>query len=142
MRTGWVTAVCVAVCLAGGGRHACAQATDEPDPCADAVGPSSEGGCWQQQADAADALMNETVDALVAKLTPKGAAELKRAQKLWLEFRQAHLAVLYAVGNPDGTRRMDGLTCAAIARRQLALARTRELKRLLRPMEADEACRL
>lgn len=142
MRTGWLAAACVLACLAGGPRHAGAQAIDEPDPCQDAIGPADQGACWRRQADQAELEMKEALDALAARLPPRGASELKKAQKAWLEFREAHLVMLYALDNPDGTRRMDSLTCNSIARRQLTLARTRELKRLLRPTGDDEACRL
>ncbi len=142
MRTGWVTAVCVLVSLGLGAQRAGTQAVEEPDPCADAVGPGEQSGCWSGEADKADTQMKAALDALLAKLSPKGATELRKAQKAWMEYREAHLAMLYAIENADGTRRMDGLTCAAIARRQLAQGRTRELKRLLKPAEADEVCRL
>ena len=67
MRTGWMAAVCLLVCLAGT-RRAGAQALDEPDPCADAVGVAEQGSCWQRQAEQADAEMNEAADALAATL--------------------------------------------------------------------------
>ncbi len=141
MRTLWV-AVLLLLAPGLGAQRAGTQAVDEPDPCADAVGSAEVSGCWSLQADKADMQMKEALDALLAKLPAKGAAEARKAQKAWLEYREAHLTMLYAIENADGTRRMDGLTCAAIARRQLAHARTRELKRLLRPSEADEVCRL
>jgi len=142
MRTVGVAAVCGLMALGQGAQRAGTQAIDEPDPCVDTVGPVDLGGCWAQEADKADLQMKEALDSLVAALPSKGAAEARRAQKAWLEYREAHLTMLYAIGNRDGTHRMDGLTCAAIARRQLAQARTRELKRLLRPPGADEVCRL
>ncbi|HVO09852.1 MAG TPA: lysozyme inhibitor LprI family protein [Vicinamibacteria bacterium] len=142
MRTVRVAAVCGLVALGPSAQRAGAQVGDEPDPCADAVGPIDQGACWTQEADTADTQMREALDALVAKLPAKGAAEARKAQKAWLEYREAHLAMLYAVENADGRHPIDRLTCAAIARRQLALARTRELQRLLRPAAADEACRL
>ncbi len=141
MRTVWVAAVGVLMSLGLGAREAGSQFASEPDPCGDAVSSSEQGACWTQEVDKADLQMKEALDALVAKLPAKGAAEAKRAQKAWLEYREAHLAMLYAVENAAGAARIDGLTCAAIARRQLAVGRTRELRRLLTPV-ADEACRL
>ncbi len=143
MRTLWVAAVCMLLSPGlGGAQRAGTQAVDEPDPCADAAGPAEQSGCWSQEADKADLQMREALDALVAKLPARGAAEARKAQKAWLEYREAHLSMLYAIENADGTHRMDSLTCAAIARLQLAQARTRELKRLVKPTEKDEVCRL
>ena len=142
MRTVRVAAGCVLMSLGLGARPAGTQVANEPDPCGDAASDGEQGACWNQEADKADLQMKEALDALLAKLPARGAAELKKAQKAWLEYREAHLTMLYTVDNPDGRRRVDGLTCAAIARRELALSRTRELKRLLKPPADDEICRL
>ena len=55
--------------------------------------------------------------------------------------RDAHLALLYAIANPANVHNWDDAICAAIARRELALERTKLLRRLgeKRP---DEACPL
>ncbi len=116
-----------------------AQSADEPDPCADAVGGSEQNQCWVRQAEHADAEMKQALDALVAKLPSGAAGELKKAQKAWLDFREAHLAMLYTATNPKRVHSTDASICNTIARWQLARQRTREMRRLLTPA-ADEAC--
>jgi uncharacterized protein YecT (DUF1311 family) len=118
-----------------------AQQPDEPDPCADAPGRLETSKCWTREAERADQEMREAYDALLLKLPRRAAGALKKAQKLWLDDREAHLLLLYAIANPANVHDWDDATCAAIARRELALQRTRVLKRLgeRRP---DEACPL
>ncbi len=118
-----------------------AQQPDEPDPCADAAGRLETSKCWTREAERADQEMREAYDTLLLKLPRRAADALKKAQKLWLDDREAHLLLLYAIANPANVHDWDDATCAAIARRELALQRTRVLKRLgeKRP---DEACPL
>lgn len=118
-----------------------AQQTDEPDPCADVAGRVATSSCWTREAERADQEMRETYDALLLKLPRRAADTLKKAQKLWLDYREAQLALLFAIANPANVHSWDDSICSAIARRELALERTRALKRLgeKRP---DEACPL
>jgi uncharacterized protein YecT (DUF1311 family) len=143
MRAGLGTSALAVVLWIGwpGAARAGAQEVQDPDPCADIAGASEQNQCWTKEAERADVEMKETLDALLAKLPPPAAAELKKAQKAWLEFRDAHLALLYAAANPKRIHRTEDLVCSQIARRELSRRRTRDLKRLLTPA-ADEACPL
>jgi uncharacterized protein YecT (DUF1311 family) len=117
------------------------QSSEEPDPCADAGGQIAATACWAREADRADVEMREAYNALLQKLTPRAAGALKKAQKLWLEARAAHLELLLAIANPSNEHRWQDSICLAIARRELARERTRELRRLLEP-PPDQACPL
>ena len=113
---------------------------EDADPCASQTDLMQ---CWSRQAEMADERMNAALAALQAKLGGDAAGELKRSQKAWQEYRNAHLAMLHAAGlEQRGKRtRIEILTCGAIARRQMAVERTREIKDLLEP-QADDACPL
>jgi uncharacterized protein YecT (DUF1311 family) len=128
--------VSLAVCaVVLGHRPLCAQQEDEPDPCARATRQSEANTCWAKEAERADDEMKQAYVALLQKLPSRLADNLKKAQKLWLEFRDAHVASLYGAPNPLATYGPEYSMCLSIARWELARDRTRELRRLLRPDE-------
>ncbi len=118
-----------------------AQQLEEPDPCADRTGRLEASACWTREAERADQEMKEAYDALLLKLPRRAADALKKAQKLWLEYRDAQLLLLFAVANPANVHNWDDAICVAIARRELARERTLALKRLAE-RRPDEACLL
>lgn len=140
-RTGrWAAAALACAALLAAGTPALAQAADEPDPCASAVGNSDVAGCWAREVERADARMGAALVSALAKLEPHGAGGgLRRAQKAWLEFREAQLDLLQAVLNPGRVHRWADTICLAIARRQLTLERARALERLADPT-GDGSC--
>jgi uncharacterized protein YecT (DUF1311 family) len=130
--------VAAVLCLATTAR---AQQPDEVDPCADVAGRIDTSACWAREAERAESELHEALDALLAKLPSRAAEALRKDQKLWLESRDAHLALLFAIANPENRHRWEDAICAAIAKRELTRARTRVLKRLGEPGR-DEACPL
>lgn len=141
MRGAAVFATAAVVVLFSHAGTALAQQTEGPDPCDSVVGRADTGACWAREAENAEAGMREAYDALLKKLPPRAAAALTRAQKAWLEARDAHLALLHAAANPGNRHSWEDSICSAIARRELTLQRTRALKRLAEPAQ-DEACPL
>lgn len=114
---------------------------DEPDPCAHVQRQGDVNVCWATEAVRADTEMKEAYNALLAKLPHRAAENLKKAQRLWLDYREAHVATLYGAPNPFRVYGPAYPTCLSIARRQLTLARTKELMRLLQP-DPDDLCPL
>jgi uncharacterized protein YecT (DUF1311 family) len=106
---------------------------DEPDPCAGVVGHRELSACWSREVERAGAEMDRTYAALLEKLPPRGAASLEKAQKLWLRFRDAHVATMYGVDDPFATYGPDYPICLSISRYVLTRDRTKELRRLLDP---------
>jgi uncharacterized protein YecT (DUF1311 family) len=135
-----VIAVAIGVAMLGH-RRLWAQQEDEPEPCAGAVRQADVNVCWAREAERADDEMKQVYLALLQKLPPRLAENLKKAQKLWLEFRDAHVATLYGGRNPLATYGSEYAMCLSIARWELARDRTRELRRLLHP-EEDRVCPL
>ena len=133
----YTLAIAASAAVLLGSATARAQAHDDVlDPC------STESDivqCWNREAERADEQLNAAFVALQAKLEGDAVGELKRSQKAWLEFRTAHLAMLSATGRDQRTRRAEVLLCVTIARRQLAVQRLEQLRRLLEPA-ADDAC--
>jgi len=126
----------IAVCaVVLGQRPLCAQQQEEPDPCAGATVQSDANTCWAREAERADDEMKQAYLALLQKLPSRLAENLKKAQKLWLEFRDAHVATLYGAPHPLTTYGPEYAMCLSIVRWELARDRTRELRRLLRPEE-------
>ncbi len=115
------------------------QAQDgEPDPCASTVTHGELKTCWAREVSRAETEMKQAYAALRASLPPRQRDALERAQRLWLEFRDAHVKALYGEGWSDPDR----FTCALIAQRQLMRARSAELARMLRDSGDDLACPL
>lgn len=114
-----------------------AQSNDEPDPCASVYGQMALANCWTREAERADEEMTRAYLALRQRLPDRAAESLEKAQKLWLEFRKAHLGTLYGVDDPRETFGRDYRVCMAISKLTLTRARTKELARLLEP--DDEA---
>ena len=129
--TGLVVAIAIgALVLARGAARA--QEGDEPDPCRDTRTLGDTARCWAREADHADSEMKQTFLTAVEKLPHRGAESLKKAQKLWEDFRDAHISVLMG----GSSRLADGpdyAVCLGILRWRLARARTQELKRILEP---------
>ena len=109
-----------------------AQVGAEPDPCKDTRTMGETARCWAREADHADSEMRQTYLTAVEKLPHRSAENLKKAQKLWEDFRDAHISVL--MGN---TTALSGgpeyAVCLCILRWRLARERTGELKRILKP---------
>jgi uncharacterized protein YecT (DUF1311 family) len=120
---------------------ATAQPAEEPDPCADVAGRAEVSSCWAREAERAEAEMRVAYEALLRKLTGRAADALRKAQKAWVDAREAQLALHFAIANPEGRHNWDDSICDAIARRELTRQRTQVLKRLARPA-ADDACLL
>jgi len=114
-----------------GGAPIAAQGDAEPDPCAHVYGQSDLSACWAREAERADEEMNQVYLALRKKLPKRGAKSLEKAQKLWKEFREAHIGTLYGVESPRATYGREYPMCLAISRTTLTRARIRELRRLL-----------
>lgn len=142
MRRG-VLAVTVSFLVLGLAAAARAQAPalDEPDPCADTVGRSEASACWSREAERAELELREAYDALLKKLPARAGDALRKSQKAWLDARDAQLALLYAIANPDNRHSWEHTLCATIARRELTRARILALKRLADPAR-DEECPL
>ncbi len=124
-------AVVVGAVFLGGGLSR-AQEGDEPDPCRDTKTMGDTARCWAKEADHAESEMRQTYLTAVEKLPHRTAENLKKAQKLWEDFRDAHISVLMGDSNvlADGP---DYAVCLCILRRRLAQERTEELKRILKP---------
>ncbi len=114
-----------------GGAPIAAQGDPEPDPCAHAYGQSDLSACWAREAERADEEMTRVYLGLRKKLAKRGAKSLEKAQKLWEEFREAHIGTLYGVESPRATYGREYPICLSISRTALTRARTRELRRLL-----------
>ena len=130
-RTGLVIAVAVGVAVLSRGPVQ-AQGVEEPEPCANTVRLGDAGRCWAREAERADAEMKQVYLTAVEKLPHRAAESLKKAQKLWLEFREAHVATLLGDSNPL-TGGPEYAMCMSILRWRLARDRTAELKRLVHP---------
>lgn len=118
-----------------------AHSEEEPDACAHVFGQFALTNCWAREAERADAEMNHVYLALLQKLSERGAKSLERAQKLWLEFRKAHLGTLYGVDDPAAVYGRDYRVCFTISTVALTRVRTRELVRILEP-DDDLVCPL
>jgi uncharacterized protein YecT (DUF1311 family) len=110
-----------------------ASGADEADPCAGVVGRRALGACWSREVERAGTEMNRTYEALLKKLPSRAAAHLEKAQKLWLQFRDAHVATMYGVDDPLATYGRDYPICLSISRYVMTRDRTKELRRLLDP---------
>ncbi len=130
-KTGVVLAVAVVAVVLGRGL-ARAQEGDEPDPCKDTVRMGDVSKCWAREADHADSEMKQLYLTALEKLPHRTAENLKKAQKLWEDFRGAHITVLMGDSNPL-TAGPDYAVCLCILRWRLARERAAELKRLLKP---------
>jgi uncharacterized protein YecT (DUF1311 family) len=119
-----------AIMLARGA--ALAQDGDEPVPCKETRTMGDTARCWAREAEHADAEMRQLYLAAVEKLPHRTAENLKKAQKLWEDFRDAHISVLMGDSTPlsDGP---DYAVCLSILRWRLARERTDELERILKP---------
>lgn len=104
----------------------------EPDPCRDTKTNGDTAKCWAREAEHADSDMRQAYLTAVEKLPRRSAENLKRAQKLWEDFRDAHISVLMGDSSPlrDGP---DYAVCLCILRWRLARERTEDLKRILKP---------
>jgi uncharacterized protein YecT (DUF1311 family) len=118
-----------------------AQPEEELDPCADVFGQQDLNACWAREVERAEEELNQVYLALRQKLPPRGAESLDNAQKLWLEFREAHIGTLYGVESPAATYGRDYPMCLSISRTALTRARTRQLRRLL-DREDETVCPL
>jgi uncharacterized protein YecT (DUF1311 family) len=135
------TAVSFLVLALAGAARAQVPAPDEPDPCADAIGRSEASACWSRESERAELELREAYDALLKKLPSRAADALRKSQKAWLDARDAQLALLYAIANPDNRHSWEHTLCSTIARRELTRARVLVLKRLAEPAH-DEECPL
>lgn len=135
-----VIAAAIAVAMLGH-RPLRAQGVDEPEPCANIARQADANVCWAREAERADVEMRQAYLTALEKLPARAAESLKKAQKLWLEFRDAHVATLYGAPNPVATYGPAYAMCLSIARWQLARDRTRALKRLLE-RDDDSVCPL
>lgn len=105
----------------------------EPDPCASTLTHGALRLCWAREVERSDQEMNQALAGLLHALPRGRGAALKKAQKAWVQFRDAHVRALYGEGRHD----VELFTCALIAQRQLTRARTAQLERMLRD-DGDE----
>jgi uncharacterized protein YecT (DUF1311 family) len=138
-RIGGVGLVVVVLIFTGVGVRA--QSGDDPDPCAHAFGQRDLDACWAREVARAEQEMNQVYLALRNKLPKRGANSLEKAQRLWEEFREAHIAMLYGVESPAATYGREYAMCLSISRTALIRARTRELMRLLE-QDGESVCPL
>jgi uncharacterized protein YecT (DUF1311 family) len=131
-RTGLVVALAVGTLVLGSGR-ARAQEPDEPDPCKDTVRLGDANRCWAREAERADSDMRQLYLTILEKLPRRTVDNLKKAQKLWEDFREAHVSVLMGESNPLRTYGPEYPMCVSILRWRLARGRTEELRRILKP---------
>jgi uncharacterized protein YecT (DUF1311 family) len=129
--TGFVVALAIGTLVLARG-PARAQEMDEPDPCRDTVRLGDVNKCWAREAERAGSEMKQLYLTALEKLPHRQAENLKKAQKLWEEFRDAHIGVLMGDSNPL-TNGPDYAVCLSILRWRLARERTAELKRILKP---------
>jgi uncharacterized protein YecT (DUF1311 family) len=130
-RIGFLLAVAVGAGVLGPG-PARAQEGNAPDPCKDTERLGDASKCWAREAERADSEMKQVYLAARERLPRRMAENLKKAQKLWEDFRQAHVAVLMGESNPL-TGGLDYAVCLSILRWRLARDRTEQLKRILKP---------
>jgi uncharacterized protein YecT (DUF1311 family) len=129
--TGVVVALAIGTLVLARG-PARAEEVDEPDPCRAAVRLGDVNRCWAREAERADSEMKQLFLTALEKLPHRTAENLKKAQKLWEDFRDAHIAVLMGDTKPltDGP---DYTVCLSILKWRLARDRTEELRRILEP---------
>jgi len=139
-RTGRVIAAVVGVVVVGLGPVR-AQQVDEPEPCADTVRLGDANRCWAREAERADSEMKQVYLTALEKRPHRAAENLKKAQKLWQDFREAHIATLLGDPNPVATYGPEYPMCLSILRWRLARDRTAELRRLLQP-DDESVCPL
>lgn len=107
-------------------------AVEEPSPCAGTVTLGDTSRCWAREAERADVEMRQAYLAALEKLPKRAAGSLRRAQKLWLDFRDAHTSTVLGDENAL-TYGPEYSVCLSILRWRLARRRTEELKKLLQP---------
>jgi uncharacterized protein YecT (DUF1311 family) len=128
---GVVLAVAVVAIVLGRGL-ARAQDGDEPDPCKETRTMGDTARCWAREADHADSDMKQLYFTALEKLPHRTAESLKKAQKLWEDFRDAHITVL--MGDSNALKGgPDYAVCLCILRWRLARERSEALKRILKP---------
>ena len=130
-RTGLVIAFAGGTVVLGLGL-ARAQEGSEPDPCKNTVRLGDVTKCWAREAEHADSETKQLYLTALEKLPHRTAESLKKAQRLWEDFREAHIAVLMGDSNPL-TSGPDYAVCLSILRWRLARERAEELKRILKP---------
>ncbi len=108
------------------------------DPCASTVTSGQLRLCWAREVERANQEMRAAFTELLAAFPRSRADDLKKAQKLWVLFRDAHIHALYGERRHDPER----FTCSLIAERQLTRARTAELKRMLQESGDSTVCPL
>ena len=118
----------VVVVLVFGSAPTGGQWFEEPDPCAHAYGRDLTN-CWAREVERSEDEMNALYRVLRERLPDRASKNLEKAQKLWLEFRDAHLKTQYGVESPVRTWGLDYPVCLSISRVTLNRARTRELRR-------------
>ena len=88
-----------------------------------------------REAERADEEMSQLYLALRDRLPKRASQSLEKAQKLWLEFRDAHLQTVYGVESPTRTWGLDYPICLSMSRVTLTRARTRQLRKIAEPDE-------
>jgi uncharacterized protein YecT (DUF1311 family) len=113
-----------------------AEDASEVDPCVSAQTDSEARSCWAAEAARADREMRQALERLVGRLPREAAERLRKAQRLWLDFRDAHLTALVAGRDRRDPQR---ILCLLITKRQLARERTRQLEEMSQA-DAGSAC--
>ena len=110
----------------------------EPDPCASTRTHGALKLCWAREVERAEQDMDRALSAVLDTLPRERLEHMKKAQKEWGLYRDAHLRALYG----DMRHDVELFTCTLIARRQLTRARTAQLERMLRDGGDESACPL
>jgi uncharacterized protein YecT (DUF1311 family) len=78
------------ILLLAGTANATGQRKKKPDPCANPQSQFEMNQCAGKAYQAADAVLNQVYQKLVAMLDDEQKAQLKDAQNAWLKYRDAH----------------------------------------------------
>ena len=78
------------ILLLAGAANASGQRNKKPDPCANPQTQLEMNQCAGKEYQAADAVLNQVYQKLVAMLDDEQKAQLKEAENAWLKYRDAH----------------------------------------------------
>jgi uncharacterized protein YecT (DUF1311 family) len=114
--------------------------------CIDAA--KNQGGvndCGKQDADAADRTLNTTYRSIIKKYAdqPLFVERLREAQRAWVRFRDAQIAMRFPVApqqDPKGDYGSAYPTCYGMYKAELTRQRTKELSLWLSGIEEGDVC--
>lgn len=116
-----------------------AQKHKRRDPCANALTQFEMNQCAAQEYQRADAELNRIYQQLLSinKEDRQFIANLRVAQKAWVNFRDAQMEAVYPA--PDTLAKYGSVfpMCYRLAQKELTIERTKQLKRMLKREEGD-----